>query len=122
VSYIRLLCCVSHGCGGLCVLEGVLWPSLCCGITFTFTFTILMCLKFDFPFRQQATVRDMRQEHVREMKHITWRDGLEKRGLLRRISGMEQEILSLKVGLNTRIIQCSINDFSNRSIICLTIR
>jgi hypothetical protein len=47
---------------------------------------------------------------------------IEKRSLLRKARDMRDEIQSLKVSLNTKIIQCSINGFSNHNIISLTFR
>jgi preprotein translocase subunit YajC len=72
----------------------------------------------DFFRKQKRKIKELKETVDRLKK----RHGIEKRSLLGKVRDLREEIVSLKVSLNTKVIQCSINGFCNHCIICLTFR
>ena len=62
-----------------------------------------------YHFCQQAKIEDIQEEHRREIESLKRQSDKEKARLLQKIRDMREEIISKKVSLNTRIMDCCIN-------------
>ena len=72
-------------------------------------FAIAEAITLGYHFCQQAKIEHIHEEHWREMEFLKMQSDKEKASLIQKIRDMREGILSEKVSLNTRILDCCIN-------------